>query len=122
MYHFSARVYGLKNSRLILHAVAGGPQQFYYPTRELLKYAIGALNAPSTKYRLRGLARRKRGYSNASLAIGYTSTRRGTLQVNLCQETICQSIGELSRVGLNSLEPHLSSSGPTQMQLRLSCA
>jgi hypothetical protein len=121
MYHFSARDSGLKNSGLILHAVVGGPQQFYDATREGLKYEIGALNAPATKYRLRGLARRKRGYSNASLAIGYTSTRRGTLQVNLCQETICQSIGELARVGLNSLEPQLSSSRPTQMQLRLSC-
>jgi hypothetical protein len=58
-----------KNSRLILHAVVGGPQQFYDPTREVLQYATDTLNATAKEDRIRDLARRKRSNRNPSHVI-----------------------------------------------------
>jgi hypothetical protein len=91
MYHFSTRDSGLKNTGLVLHAVVRGPQQFYDPTREALKYAIDALNAPATKYRLCGLARPKRSYSNASPAIDiYLNAKRNASGEPLSKDNLSE--------------------------------
>lgn len=90
-----------------------------------LKYAIDALNATATRDRLRGLARRKRGYSNASHAIDiYLNAKRDASGEPLARDNLSEyrrvstrwyqliSISPLPAVGLLrcSRDDHVCSS------------
>jgi hypothetical protein len=56
-----------------------------------LKCAIDALNETATKARLRGLVQRKRGYSNASLAIDiYLSAKRNDIDETLSRNDLSE--------------------------------
>jgi hypothetical protein len=64
------------------------PSRFSYLQ---LKYAFDALNAAVTRDRVRGLGRRKRGYSNASLAIDiYLNAKRNASGENLSRENLSE--------------------------------